>query len=371
VAISVCYIVSNISKALAFEWIVEKLSKEKIKLSFILLNPGDSVLEKVLQEKSILFSRIIYHGKKDLPKAIYQIYRFLKKHHIQVVHCHLFDANIAGLVAAKWAGIQKRIYTRHHSTFHHEYFPRAVWYDRFINYLATDIIAISENVRTVLIEKEKVSASKIHLIYHGFRLEDFVNVSTGRVMNLQAKYNCINRHPVIGVIARFTYWKGIQNVIPAFQRLLKDYPNALLLLANANGDYAPVLRQLLSTLPEESFIEIAFEDDVAALYQLFDVFVHVPINPEIEAFGQTYVEALAAGVPSVFTLSGVASEFIEHERNALVVPFQNSEAIFKAFIQLLGDTEIKQRFFENSLPVIEKRFDLDKMIQCLSNLYLS
>ncbi len=44
--------------------------------------------------------------------------------------------------------------------------------------------------------------------------------------------------------------------------------------------------------------------------------MHVTIGKHYEAFGQIYVEALAAGIPSVFTLTGIAPEIIEHEHNA-------------------------------------------------------
>lgn len=368
-SMKVCYIISNIDKALAFEWVAEYLNKPPLELSFILLNPGGSALEGVLAEKKILFSRITYHGKKDLPGAILRIFRFLQAHRIQAVHCHLFDANVAGLLAAKLAGVEKRIYTRHHATFHHQYFPRAVWYDRFVSYLATDIVAISENVRRVLMEKENVNPRKITLIHHGFDLQGFRNPDSGKVQMLKEKYDTAGRYPVIGAIARYTEWKGLQYIIPAFGQLLASHPNAKLLLANANGDYKPEIQRLLRSLPPESYTEILFEEDLFSLYGLFDIFVHVPINAEIEAFGQTYVEALAAGVPSVFTLSGVASEFVENEKNAFVVPFQDSDAIFHAFKSIL-DNRLPVGFrIENGIKSVQDDFSLGLMIRKLMELY--
>ena len=367
-SIKICYIISNIDKALAFEWIAEHLDAPPFELSFILLNPGGSVLEEVLAKKKILFSRITYRGKKDLPNAIFRICRFLKSHRIQTIHCHLFDANVAGLIAGKLVGVKKRIFTRHHSTFHHQYFPRAVYYDRFINYLATGIVAISENVRRVLVEKEKANPGKIALIHHGFDLEKFQNPDADKVQKLKERYGTVGKYPVIGVIARYTEWKGLQYVIPAFAQLLGSQPDAKLLLANANGDYKPQIQHLLQQLPPGSYTEIPFEEDLYSLYGLFDIFVHVPVNPEIEAFGQTYVEALAAGVPSVFTLSGVAAEFVEDGKNAFVVPFQDSNAILRAVVHLLASSERQETIRRNGLAVAQG-FGLQKMMKELSNLY--
>src|SRR5262249_20164222 len=146
--------------------------KEKFRLIFILLNPGDSAIEQNLSRDFAVY-RILFCGKKDLPKAISKIYRILKNENISVIHTHLFEATLSGMIAARLAGVENRIYTRHHGSYHHEYFPSAIKYDRFINFLSTDIVAISQNVKDILINYEGVSPEKIHLIHHGFDLQAF------------------------------------------------------------------------------------------------------------------------------------------------------------------------------------------------------
>jgi glycosyltransferase involved in cell wall biosynthesis len=348
--------------------VAEELDRKRFALSFVLLNPGDSVLETFLRGRGVDVLRIEYRGKKDLPGAILRIARFLRRRNVRVVHCHLFDACVAGLVAARLAGVKKRFYTRHYATFHQVYFPRAVHYDRFINAQATGIVAISRNVEVAL-RKEGVNCRKVHLVHHGIRLEEFGQVPAGRVAGLRAKYGLAGKGPVIGLISRYLELKGIQYVIPAFRQLLGRFPAAHLVLANATGDYAATIRALLSGLPPGTYTEIRFEEDVAALYGLFDVFLHVPINEHLEAFGQTYVEALAAGVPSVFTLSGVAPEFIEDGRNALVVPFCDAGAIYQATSHLLEDAPLRQAITARGRADVQERFSLPTMIYKLEELY--
>lgn len=365
---SVVYILSNINKALAFEWIADCLSKDKFDISFILLNPGDSALEQYLRINKINVQRVLYHGKNDLPKAILTIYRILKKEKTQIVHCHLFDACIAGLTAAKVAGVKKRIYTRHHATFHQVYFPRAVWYDKFISFMATDIVAISENVKQTLIS-EGVSPSKIHVIHHGFKLAEFQKIESVQIQTLRQKYNHLGKYPVIGVISRYFELKGIQYIVPAFQKLLESYPDALLLLANATGNYTSQIKVLLKQIPQKNYIEVTFEPDIFALYQLFDIFIHVPINASLEAFGQTYVEALAAGIPSIFTLSGVAKEFISDKQNALVVDYKDSQGIYQAMNKILQNTSLRQQLVEQGKKDVQSLFELNTMIDKLEHMY--
>jgi glycosyltransferase involved in cell wall biosynthesis len=252
---------------------------------------------------------------------------------------------------------------------HHAQYRSGLKWDKLCNWLATDIIAISENVRKILINLERVPTKKIHIINHGFELGYFMNVSRSRTGVLKQKYHIKDEFfPIVGVIARYTKWKGIEFVIESFKNVQHLQPNAHLILANATGDYAPVIKQLLSTLPEGSFTEIAFEDDLAALYNIFDVFVHVPPDPNGEAFGQTYIEALAAGVPSVFTLSGIASEFIVHKQNALVVNFQNADEISDAIQTICSDASVRRSLVRNGRSSVSA-FSIHIMLDKLIDLY--
>ena len=365
------YIISNIDKALAFEWIAdsEKLH-DNFEVSFLLLNAYESTLFQYLMAKGRKVIWIPYAGKRDMLKVIWSIFRYLRSERVAIVHTHLFDAGIAGLIAAKMAGVPKRIYTRHHSTLHHVYFPRAVYYDKLLNALATHIVAISKMVEEVLVQKESVHKEKVVLVHHGFHLDLFSRVREEQV-NAVAKRNSIpiKAYPKIGVIARYTHWKGIQYIIPAFNGLLQKWPSAHLILANAKGDYTENILALLKTLPKHSYTQISFENDIPALYKVFDVYVHTPIDNHSEAFGQTYVEALAAKVPAVFTLSGVAAEYIQHMHNALVVDFKSSEEIELGVEAILTNKGLRSQLTEQGYLDVNDRFGFDKMITKLIDLY--
>jgi glycosyltransferase involved in cell wall biosynthesis len=363
----VVYIISHIDKAIGFEWIAGSINAEKFELIFILLNDKPSTLAKRLQSRGIEVHEMPVGPKWKWPFLYLRLARKLRKLRPDVIHSHMYVADMIGQLAGKTVGVKKRIYTRHSSNESRKY-HRKSRIDRIVNSSCTHILAISENVKNILVKEENVDPSRIRLIHHGFDLPRF-NVLKEDIDQLQRKYNPGNRRPVIGVVARYSHWKGIQHTIEAFTELLKDYPGALLILANAKkGDYKNEIAALLSRLPEGSYHEIEFEENLFALYQLFDVYVHVPVDEELEAFGQTYVEALAAGIPSVFTLSGVAREFIKHERNALVVDYQNPGEIKNAVARLLTDKALCKQLGEAGWLDVQQ-FSLDKMIHKLEDFY--
>ena len=367
--IKITYIISNVDKAIGFEWVVENLNSSKFELSFILLNASEPYFFSWLKDREIKCYFVKHTGKRNYLTSFFKVLGKLLKIKPNVVHTHLFDANLIGLTTSKILNIKKRIYTRHHSTYHHDNFPNAVKYDQWANSIATKIVAISKNVETILIENEKVNKDKITLIHHGFELKKFKSVDINHINKLRNKYQINdNEYPVIGVIARYIKLKGIENTIAAFKLLIQNFPNAKLILANASGKDEQHIKNLLNDLPKTSFIEIKFEANLFALYQLFDVYVHTPINKKVEAFGQTYVEALAAGVPSIFTLSGVANEFIKDGENALVVPYNNSKKIEKSILYLLKNPQKSKELIENGIKSVQQ-FNLDLFINKLEKLY--
>ena len=132
--------------------------------------------------------------------------------------------------------------------------------------------------------------------------------------------------------------------------------------------YKGSIQKIIDGLPKECYCCIDFEIDISNFYQLFDVYVHTPINKESEAFGQTYVEALAAGIPSVFTISGVASEFITHNENAIVVPYRDSPSITKAIDLILSDPKLRDTLIANGKKSVNA-FNLSTYIRKLEHLY--
>jgi glycosyltransferase involved in cell wall biosynthesis len=364
----VIHILSSIEKSLAFEWLLPRLAQE-CDLKVVLLNPDVTPLETFLRERSIPCHRITLRGKRDFPMAFLKLLFLLHRLRPEVVHVHLLDAQRLALPAAWLTQIKKRIYTRHTSTFHHRYAPAGVKYDKLSNRLATHIISISQATDQVLLKMEDVPQTKLVRIPHGFDFEAFGTVTGGRVEALRHKWNIPRRRPVIGLVSRFIEWKGLQFALPAITNFQKMYPEACVVLANAQGPFSEETKALLAKFSTGSVICIPFEEDSASLFSLFDIFIHVPVDEYAEAFGQVYIEALALGIPSIFTRSGIAAEFIEDRKNALVVPFRSVEAITLALNEVWSNNELRKELILNGRQDVILRFGIDSMIRSLVQLY--
>ena len=364
-------LISNVTKAMEHEWFVEFAVKDKMDLEFILFNSKNSELYQFIVGHGFKCTNYSLSSKFFIPfyikilsiKLIFKRYDF--------VHCHLFEASIIGSIASRVAGVRKRIHTRHHGDFHHVYFPNAIKYDRLVNYLSTHIIAVSSNIKQILLEKENVPEEKVTVIPHGIPLAVIdKEIPQSEIDTIKDKYYLRGNFPVVGVISRFTEWKGIQYIIPAFKKLLIEYPKAKLVLANASGDYEKEINSLLSDLPANSYIVLKFEKSVNPLFKSFDVFVHAPIDNLCEAFGQVYIEALSLEVPMVCTLSGIACEFIENEKNAVVAEYKNSDSIYLGITKVISDKILREKIVrQGKLDV--KEYTFEKKFLKLKSIYQS
>ena len=143
----------------------------------------------------------------------------------------------------------------------------------------------------------------------------------GAVEAFAEEHRIHERHPVIGMAARFAAEKGVEVLLDALPTILKKYPKAQVLFA---GQYQNVLGEqaysdrLMPRIREYeitghwTFLGILDPVEIAAFYPNLDVLT-VPSLNSTEAFGLVQVEAMMNGVPCVpSALPGVRQPVTMH-----------------------------------------------------------
>ena len=247
-------------------------------------------------------------------------------------------ATAIGMFSAKLLNVPLRIFIRHHSSHHLKYRMKlGIWSDKMANRMATHIIAVSTLVKNVLISSEGVNCRKIRLVYNGVELAKFSN-SNINVGELSDKNPSTERLFHIGVISRLTEWKGVEYTAQAFVRLQKEFPNSRLHIVGAFSDSYFTVKDILSPIDQDLYTLKNEISDIPNFLRGLDAFVHVPVGPDDEAFGIVYIEALASGIPCIFTRSGVLNELEDPDRYAGIVGFRNSEEIYLNLKELIQGT---------------------------------
>jgi glycosyltransferase involved in cell wall biosynthesis len=269
-------------------------------------------------------------------------------------------ATVIGMLSGKMLSVPQRIFIRHHSSFHHKYKKRlGLLLDLLVNRVSTKIVAVSAVVKNILIESEGVDPEKLILIHNGIELTKFQRVEPFRDWTSSKEPNRVFK---IGVISRLTEWKGVEYAAKAFVRLQKEFPHSRLHIVGAFSDSYSNVINILSHL-DQGLYELQKENlDIPNFLHGIDVFVHVPIGHDDEAFGIVYIEALASGIPCIFTRSGVLNELEQPERYADIVRYRSSEEIYlslKKILQSTGDpkSEVSDLWLNKfSLTVMSKEY---------------
>lgn len=187
----------------------------------------------------------------------------------------------------------------------------------------------------------------------------------GAVKAFAEEHRIQERHPVIGMAARFAAEKGVEVLLDALPTILKKYPKAQVLFA---GQYQNVLGEqaysdrLMPRIREFeiaghwTFLGILDPVEIAAFYPNLDVLT-VPSLNSTEAFGLVQVEAMMNGVPCVpSALPGVRQPVTMHGMGR-VARIGDSADLAACILDVLDEPEK----YRGDAEAIKKAYDPDSV----------
>jgi glycosyltransferase involved in cell wall biosynthesis len=284
--------------------------KQLLTLTAEQVTSGREVTVVYLKGKPELSSLFVKSGVKIISdfsdrNPIVQAYllrRFFRNHKESLLHAHLPRAELFSTLAP--ANI-KIVLSRHNAEPFYPGAPKAIsrLLSRYVAKRATSIVAISEAVKSYLIDcKEVVNPNKIKVVYYGFnRTENYESGNEPQLNDIE------DRGTVIGTIARLVPQKDLGTLIRAFENFQKENPDAALIIVG-EGPLKNQLNDLVKKLGIESnVIWYGRTPNVNAILRKFDLFA---LTSLYEGFGLVLLEAMANGVPVVAARNSAIPEVL-------------------------------------------------------------
>lgn len=322
--------VFNIKSSLYFDSVADFLISRRANFSFILINcDSQSFLRRSLKEKFVRTYSVDFKKSFLGVPGLIKLRRIIKAEKSDVLEYHGLHAAVSASLASLFLRISHKIYFRHHTDYNRIYFRHAVKYDKLVSFLSTSVCVPSESLRDYLVKEENVCSSKVFISAYALKLDNIYRQEEELRRTLRSEYGVPKDSFVVGLVSRFDIVKGLQFSLPALIKLQKKYSNICILMCNGSGPYEQKLKTYIENLDSSRLFKIDYFESINHAYNIMDVFVHTPISESAEAFGMVYVESYQARVPSVITLSGIASEIYSHRINCLVADYQNSDSVFK------------------------------------------
>ena len=343
---NILYALSHINKSLQWEWFAEEMKTRGINQTYIIIDDGlgkSSCLHHDLLKLGIDSHFLPYRGKFDHISNVFKTISIIKKCRPDVVHTSLPYGNAIGQLAAWIMGIKCRITTCENASWGHDFKSKRHDLIDKLTYLITQkVVTTSDSAREYLQQNFNLNNDKMFSIYHGLKEAEYQNVDSERIQQLKNNVGINENDFIIGVIARYEFWKGHEfiNKAAAILKQRKKHQGVKILVFGSKGSYYDTAMKQISEMNIGDIVEYkGFVTDTVALFRLFNVHLHVPINKYIENGGINIIEGMISERPQILTKSGYAWQSAEHMRNAYVVDYQNAEEIADAIEFLKNNRE--------------------------------
>jgi glycosyltransferase involved in cell wall biosynthesis len=370
---TVLFCLSHITKSLQWQWYAEELKKREVKQVYVIIdtNKGkNNYLFEDLRQMGFTTYLLPHKNRFSHSANILKTISIIRKHKPDIIHTSLPFGNLVGQVAARLTGKKNKLTTCENASWAHDFnSKRQEWIDKMTFRESKKIIANSEISADYLRKHWDFDKSKLEVIYHGWKPSAY-EVNQERIEKLRKELGMDKKQEfVVGVLARFEFWKGYEYIIEAAY-LLKDYSEIKFYLFGTKADYFDeAMKKIKSLGLEDKVKHTAFVVDSPALYQLFDVHLHIPVDQYVETGGLTIVDGMMAARPQVLTLSGYACQVSNHLHNACVVPYKDAAATAEAILWIKSNKQKAEAMAQQAKKDAVQMFGIDKKTDKYMALY--
>lgn len=289
----------------------------------------------------------------------------MREHKIDVLHSHLYHANLYGRLAARRLGIPAIASV-------HNTYSKPRWLRHLLNrYLAGRtyrITAGSTEVRRDILRHDRVPADKVVLLPNAIDLARTESSLTPAEARL--RLGCAADDRVIGTVGRLEEQKGQRHLLDAFA-LLRAAPEfsgaGLKLLIVGDGRLRDALRAQAEALGIADACRFPGTiGELGDVYRAIDIFV----MPSLwEGLSLAMLEAMAAGLPMVATEVGGAREVLGDDRYGKVVPPGDAAALAAAIRALLNDPTGRGELAAAGAARVREHYSVAALARQLTSLY--
>jgi len=308
-------------------------------------------------------------GAASIPGAIGRLTRELRTRGVSIVHTNntAIDRLVGQRAAAK-AGVP--VVNTCHWALPVRRHLRDVPRDRLARWLAKGtvkrVIAVSEIVRTRWLG---------WCLSIGLRDEDVVTVHPGLDLAsfddgagreaVRSELGLGDRWPVLVNVARLEPGKGQKDLIPLMQRVLKDHPDAVLLIVGDGVERENLERAVEGAGRGDAVRLLGRRDDVPAVLRASDLFVFTSYS---ESFGIVLIEAMAGGLPVAAYGLGAFGEIVTDESGVLVDAME-PDPLAEVVLGVLEDRDAMAAMGAGGRARVEHAFTVERSVRAVEAVY--
>ncbi|MEX1072782.1 MAG: glycosyltransferase family 4 protein [Chloroflexota bacterium] len=298
----------------------------------------------------------------DDEAAVPELAAYLRREEIDLLHAHMFRAEVVGARAAMAAGTPVVMATVHSSRVRSAVDVATL---AALTPVMDRLIVPSRSIEAK-VRGEGRGAASFSVVPNGVDLARFDAPLTACALRQES--DIPHRAPLLGVVARLEPEKGHRYLIEAMPAILRGASETWLVIVG-EGSLDGELRAQTAALPAPARDRIVFtgrREDVAAITGEIDVAILPSLR---EAQGISILEAMARRRPVVASAVGGIPEVLTDGLDGLLVPPADPAALAEACIRLACSPELRRQLGEAGRATVEARFSLDAMVRRYEDIY--
>jgi glycosyltransferase involved in cell wall biosynthesis len=316
------------------------------------LPPGMSWLPFALQRR--------IHPASDVVGTL-QLARYFRRERFDIVHTHNIKAIIVHTIHGMAYSLDTPPLRRAaHATL-----------ERVANLRCDLVFSQSQEDRDTVVATEVIAPDKVIVIGNGIDLHRFrpdsPDAIPARRTELRRELAIAPDDIVFLSAGRLIVEKGFLELFAAAASARRTDSRIRLVVAGAVDERADTLDQaVLADARRQGVILLGRRDDMPALYAASDVVVLASWH---EGMPRVLMEGAAMGKPLLATDVRGCREVVQHERNGLLVPPRDPEALAAAMLALAADAALRAELGHKNAIEAGERYAIERSIGIVNDAY--
>jgi glycosyltransferase involved in cell wall biosynthesis len=226
---------------------------------------------------------------------------------------------------------------------------------RMTRWLPDRVICVSEAVRRVVSQKERLAESRAIVVHNGVPPLDVTDVAGDE---LRRELGLADDHLVVGMVANLNRAvKGASYLLDAAPVIIREVPETrFLLLGRGKGERA-LLARARALGVERNVILAGYRDEIHSYYATMDISVLTSLS---EGLSLTLLESMAHGLPVVVTRVGGNAEVVVDGETGFLVPPRDVASFSEKVIALLRSPELRARLGRAGRHRVNEHFQIER-----------
>ena len=207
--------------------------------------------------------------------------------------------------------------------------------------------------------------SQSEVIPNGVDISKFTKkYSKEEIQNKRNSFGFPDNSKIVVTASRLVKKNGVADVIRALDKLPEEY----CFLICGDGELENELKSLSKDLKKRvKFLGFVSHDELPLIYKAADIFIRPSLT---EGLGNSFLEAMASGLPTIGTLVGGIPDFLEDGKTGIVCQPGDIDSIVKAITRAskLSDDE-KKELHSNSMKLVNETFNWDSVANRMEHLF--